>query len=215
MNSQVYDALANSSEDWICLSCGLPNFNSSLFEESLHPDSLDTLSSESVMSSPGSAMGQLLMTSSPTTTTPTRPIAQNTNSIRAVNINFRSIRNKKEEFLTFLEITDPDIIMGTETWLSSNDNSSEYFPENYMVYRADRTTNTGGGDLLAVKTNLMSHQIALPPGTTTPPEMVMESNASMSSWVVFTDRQTPLRNTPTWSHPTFYGPSNSTKMQYI
>ena len=32
MNSQVYDALANSSEDWVCLSCGLPNFNSSLFE---------------------------------------------------------------------------------------------------------------------------------------------------------------------------------------
>ena len=83
-------------------------------------------------------------------------------NIRVVNINFCSIRNKKAEFRTFLEITDLDIIMGTETWISSTDFSSEYFPEQYMVYRTDRCT-TGGGVLLGIKTRLMSQQVVTPP----------------------------------------------------
>ncbi len=85
------------------------------------------------------------------------PATKNSNdNIRVVNINFCSIRNKKAE------ITDPDITMGTETWLYSTDFSSEYFPEQYMVYRTDRC-KTGGGVLLGIKTRLMSQQVVTPP----------------------------------------------------
>ena len=73
-----------------------------------------------------------------------------------------SVRNMKSEFRTFLEITDPDIIMGTETWLSPTDFCSEYFPEQYVVYRTDRCT-TGGGVQLGIKTRLMSQQVVTPP----------------------------------------------------
>ena len=168
MDSQVYDALANTSEEWHCLSCGLPNFHSSLFEDSLHSDltTRTSFSSENDLSSqgpasPDSVIGPPLMSSSPTLLRPRRPLTL-TNNVRVVNINFRSIRNKKAEFLAFLVAADPDIVMGTETWLTGNDYSREYFPEQYEVYRTDRVANTGGGVLLAIKTKLMSYQVNTP-----------------------------------------------------
>ena len=43
MNSKIYEALANTSLQWICCQCGLPNFSSSLFEEMI-PTSLNSFS---------------------------------------------------------------------------------------------------------------------------------------------------------------------------
>ena len=162
MDSLTYDTLANTTDDWHCSSCGLPfNFNSSLFEDTLHSNPNFTLASVSDMSSP--YPGQPLMSSSPSSTSAHHPTRPRDNNIRIVNLNFRSIRNKREEFLTFLEMTDPDIVMGTETWCTSNDHSSELFPGNYMVYRVDRANDAGsGGVLLAVKHHLKSHQITTP-----------------------------------------------------
>ena len=51
--------------------------------------------------------------------------------------------------------------MGTETWLSPTYVSSEYFPEQYVVYRTDRCT-TGGGVLLGINMRLMSQQVVTP-----------------------------------------------------
>ena len=79
MDSQVYDALANTSEEWHYFSCGLPNFHSSLFEDSLHSDIPLSLSSKSVLSSQGPAspdIGHPLMTSSPNSQHPPRPITR-------------------------------------------------------------------------------------------------------------------------------------------
>jgi hypothetical protein len=33
MNTQIYEALENTDISWYCCNCGLPNFNTSLFED--------------------------------------------------------------------------------------------------------------------------------------------------------------------------------------
>lgn len=53
---------------------------------------------------------------------------------------------------SFLEIEDPDIIAIKETKIDKNILTSELFPDNYDVYRNDRTLNGGGVILLVNKT---------------------------------------------------------------
>jgi hypothetical protein len=75
------------------------------------------------------------------------------------------VRSKKAEFFNPLISTEPDIILGTETWLKPEKNSSEFFPPTYSVYRHNRTRSRGyGGALVAVKSPLISHEI--PTGST-------------------------------------------------
>ena len=83
-----------------------------------------------------------------------------------MNINLQSLRCKKAEFSAFPEVTNPDIVMGTETWLRGQDFGSEFFPDTFKVYRADRTnangTHTGhGGVLLAINNDLHSTEVKL------------------------------------------------------
>ena len=64
-------------------------------------------------------------------------------------------------------MTNPDIVMGTETWLRGQDFSSEFVPNTFKVHRADRTrasgTHTGyGGVLLAINNDLHSTEVKLP-----------------------------------------------------
>ena len=55
---------------------------------------------------------------------------------------------------------DPDILLCTETWLSEEDPSSCWFPQNYQVYRKDRKTR-GGGVLIAVRDSLHSEELVV------------------------------------------------------
>ena len=55
----------------------------------------------------------------------------------------------------------PDIILGTETWLSPDISSSEIFDEclGYDVHRNDRPDNPHGGVLIVAKKDLELHDI--------------------------------------------------------
>ena len=54
---------------------------------------------------------------------------------------------------------DPDIIVGTETWLNSSVYSSEFLPSTYQIFRRDRSTDTtGGGVFLAIKYSLIAQE---------------------------------------------------------
>jgi len=73
-------------------------------------------------------------------------------------VNFQSSKNKKEELCNLLDSANPNILIGTETWLRNDISSSEIFPEGYNVYRKDRWDGYGGV-LVAVKTDYISEPI--------------------------------------------------------
>ena len=89
-------------------------------------------------------------------------VVQPDQSLRTLTINFRSIRNKKQEFWNLLESTSPDIILGSETWLNPSIYNSEICPPTFDIYRKDRPDGWGGV-LVAVRKTLISHQIQTNP----------------------------------------------------
>ena len=53
-------------------------------------------------------------------------------------MNCQSIKNKKPVFNIFIDEHQPNIIIGSESWISPAVHSSELFLANYNVYRKDR-----------------------------------------------------------------------------
>ena len=51
--------------------------------------------------------------------------------LKVLNINFRSLNNPqtRDEFHTLLDMTNPDIVIGSETWLNSDINNAEIVPD--------------------------------------------------------------------------------------
>ena len=68
-------------------------------------------------------------------------------TIKVLNLNCQSFVNKKAEFYALLEYHDPDIVIGTESWLRGKHLDSEYFPQSkgYTPFRHDRNSETQGG----------------------------------------------------------------------
>ena len=80
-------------------------------------------------------------------------------SIKILNINCQSVVNKKDQLHSVIDIENPDIVIGTESWLSPSIYDGEIFPPNlnYTVYRRDRQTKTtGGGIFILVRNTLIS-----------------------------------------------------------
>ena len=71
-------------------------------------------------------------------------------------INFLSIMSKKADLLEFISIHKPHIIIGSETWLSTDISNSEIIPYDfkYNIYRNDRQDGHGGVMLV------ISHQLS-------------------------------------------------------
>ena len=59
-------------------------------------------------------------------------------------INFQSVLAKRAESTNLIHEKQPNIIFGSETWLSPNINSSEFFPPGYTLFRKDRSDGYGG-----------------------------------------------------------------------
>ncbi|MCG8048052.1 MAG: hypothetical protein JAY75_12610 [Candidatus Thiodiazotropha taylori] len=73
--------------------------------------------------------------------------------MKVLNINFRSLNNTqtRDEFHALLNHVKPDIVVGSETWLSSEVHDAEIAPEDlgYEIFRRDRSSR-GGGVLILV-----------------------------------------------------------------
>ena len=59
-------------------------------------------------------------------------------------INFQSVMAKRASFLNLIHGHHPDIIFGTETWLSPEINTTEFLPTGYTLFRRDRSDGYGG-----------------------------------------------------------------------
>jgi hypothetical protein len=67
---------------------------------------------------------------------PPKPKVKKT--MKILNLNCQSIKNKPELLENLLESTKPDIVIGTESWLNPDVADSEVFPDGYKVSTARR-----------------------------------------------------------------------------
>ena len=67
-----------------------------------------------------------------------------------------SIRKKGKNIDVLIDTTSPDIIIGTETWLSDDVRTEEFFNPalGYKVYRNDRKSDAHGGVMIAIRSEL-------------------------------------------------------------
>ena len=97
-------------------------------------------------------------TSSPITKSPTK--SQNRkakgNHLRILTINFQSLRRKGKELEALIEETEPDIILGNETWLDPDILSPEILPTSlgYCMLQRDRPGDHHGGVVIIHRNDL-------------------------------------------------------------
>ena len=154
MNTDSFLRLANSSLAWLCKACHTPNHTSVLYESIKSDDNQFSSLYESNCNNENShytsfndslsTINSPLASSSPRQK---RNIINNKlskESIRILNINFQSIRNKKVALQNILETTEADVLIGAETWLNDSIYSSEIIPtDQFHVYRNDRDKGKG------------------------------------------------------------------------
>ena len=108
----------------------------------------------------------------------TTPITTHTKRVRILNINFQSIKSKREEFWSILDQCDPDIVLATETWLNPSIMEAEVLPPGYkFAARRDRPSSSHGGVAIITRDNIDASEIPL----TTQAEMVAASIPSKST----------------------------------
>jgi hypothetical protein len=72
------------------------------------------------------------------------------NSLVLLQVNCRSILNKSFDFWNLVDIYNPDVILGMESWLKEEISNAEVFRHDYTTFRRDRNTR-GVGVLMCVK----------------------------------------------------------------
>jgi len=78
-------------------------------------------------------------------------------------LNFQSIKNKTPEFWNLVDSTKPDIIIGTESWLTPDVHNSEIFPPQligkFHIFRCVREHTLGGGVFIAVSNDYVCTRV--------------------------------------------------------
>ena len=67
-----------------------------------------------------------------------------------LQVNCRSTCSKIFEFWNLIDIYNPDVVIGTESWLSEQINNAEIFMDDYITFRRDRGSR-GGGVFICIK----------------------------------------------------------------
>ena len=110
MQTPVFKHYAQVNISWICCTCGLPSFSSSLFDTFIvsAPNPFEALDSvSSTGSDDDSDPGLPLHTSSPKMNRQTRGPQH---GFRIVCLNLQSMRAKKASFLNLVEMANPDVV---------------------------------------------------------------------------------------------------------
>ena len=160
--------LGRSDVTWHCVVCANMNYSTIAFD--LHGIAQDTIHpcQVSEIISPNISKASISNPFNPLhTSTPSRASKQDKHSrrpLRFINVNCYSIVGKVAEFSNLLQATRPDIIVGTESWLTKSHTDAEIFPRGFTVYRRDRPPgerdkDTGGGIFILVSEYLTSHEM--------------------------------------------------------
>lgn len=78
-------------------------------------------------------------------------------SLVLLQVNCRSIYNKSLEFWNLVDMYNPDIIIGTESWLREGTGNAEIRAD-YTTFRRDRHAR-GGGVFICVKNNIACSEL--------------------------------------------------------
>lgn len=170
MPTFMYNIMDNSNLSWNCIKCGLPNISSSFFNQTelSTSKSFTMLSDISQVSSPGkpNASSSPIPKKNNLKGNHTNVKSQNKllRPLKIINVNFQSIKNKKPELDILINSTQPDVIIGTETWLDPKTSAYEYISKDlYTIYRKDRAPNKKGlcygGVLIAISNKYLSSEI--------------------------------------------------------
>src|SRR5208282_837976 len=142
LSPHIYEAMKLSSGVWICPSCGMPSFASSLFDSSSETfvhNSFGELDHSSALDTSLTSL---------TSSTPHRVVNKGRpHGLRQVKVasnNINSLRGKSIQLLEMIHSNQPDIILCQETKLDETILSSELFPDSCSVFRKDKNLNGGG-----------------------------------------------------------------------
>ena len=173
MNDQMYDSLANYSCIWVCTSCGLPNFSSSLLDSFSGAESFNSFEPLGDVITNSTTTADSTTNSSypsPRSSTPSRRNQNNQrsgeklnklNSLRVLTVNCCSLRSvdKRQSFDELVIEHNPDVICGTESHLSDEFFTAEVFSSTFNVIRKERPVAGGGGVFVAVHSKyIASHE---------------------------------------------------------
>ena len=153
LSAPTYELMKNSSGVWICPSCGLPSFSSSLFNSS----TVTSISNSfSVLDAVDNNLPHFIPACS---SSPIKSKQQpaNHDRIKVLSINVNSLRGKAQQLEELIFYEEPDIVLCQETKIDSSVSNNELFPSSFTIFRKDRTLH-GGGVCIAVKNHLQAVQ---------------------------------------------------------
>ena len=167
MSTQIYDVIAKPDISWYCCTWGLPNFNTSLFEDfgwaytETTNQSNSNLSTSMASITTNTDIGPPQHTSSPIRKQREgQPLTKK--KLRVISVNLQSIRAKKESLYHMLEQTDPDIVVAQETWLRPDIYDREVLPASYkFIARRDRPSDPHGGVAIIARTDIQGTEVQL------------------------------------------------------
>ena len=106
-----------------------------------------------------SSIGSPTATSSPKHTNFSHKEKVKSNHLRIVNVNFQSNKNKVADLHTLIDSANPDVIIGTETWLTPDMVSTSLLQVNTRYTDGTGLMIRNGGVLIAARQNLTSSAI--------------------------------------------------------
>lgn len=77
-------------------------------------------------------------------------------------VNCRIIKYKVDELRLLVNMTESQVVIGTESGLDGNVHGQEIFPGNYSCYRKDRNS-CGGGVFIIVHESIVSNEMQIQP----------------------------------------------------
>ena len=197
----IYKGLHNVS--WNCDPCGLPNFSSCIFDTStfvstnIYETLNDSSFNDNSIGSPTAASSPVHKQKPPRNYTANK---RNDTHLRVLVINCQSIKNKKYDLENLTESTKPDIIIGNESWLHKDIQSTEVFPSGYIPYRNDCKTDAHDGVFILVSEKYLSSE----------PSELKSEETSEQLWI-----KLQIKGSPDLYIGSFYKPPKITDEEYL